>query len=160
MYGGDVPGVPVEVALVVEFLNTVDIDEDVDLLSNDVEYRQWAGERGLRATRRVVARQLRDAIRDLLAGAAAQLPHVEITVGIDPAGVPRIEGDDVATRVLSALLALVERGEWARVKLCPNPVCLEAFFDRSKNRSRTWCDMAGCGSVAKARAYRQRRRPL
>jgi predicted RNA-binding Zn ribbon-like protein len=32
-----------------------------------------------------------------------------------------------------------------------------AFYDRSKNSSRTWCSMSSCGNRAKTRAYRGRR---
>ncbi|HEX6654657.1 MAG TPA: CGNR zinc finger domain-containing protein, partial [Candidatus Limnocylindria bacterium] len=32
------------------------------------------------------------------------------------------------------------------------------FFDRSRNRSGTWCTMAVCGSRMKSRSYRSRRR--
>lgn len=35
-----------------------------------------------------------------------------------------------------------------RVKTCPN--CDWLFVDRSKNRSRIWCDMQVCGNRAKA----------
>ena len=35
-----------------------------------------------------------------------------------------------------------------RVKICPN--CDWLFVDRSKNRSRVWCDMQVCGNRAKA----------
>jgi predicted RNA-binding Zn ribbon-like protein len=157
IYTGDVP-VPDDAALVVDFLNTVDIDEDVDLLSNDPEYRSWALAHCLPATRRKAAGNLRDALRAVLVGEAAELPRVPLFVAVDADGTPYAEVDDVVTAVLAAVLALVERDEWARIKLCPNPVCLEAFYDRSKNRSRAWCDMAGCGSTMKARAYRSRRR--
>ncbi len=34
--------------------------------------------------------------------------------------------------------------------------CLEAFYDRSRNRSRIWCDMADCGNLAKVRTHRER----
>jgi predicted RNA-binding Zn ribbon-like protein len=37
------------------------------------------------------------------------------------------------------------------MKVCPN--CQWLFIDRSKNRSRTWCDMAVCGNRAKARLH-------
>jgi predicted RNA-binding Zn ribbon-like protein len=30
------------------------------------------------------------------------------------------------------------------------------FLDTSRNRTRTWCDMAACGNRAKAAAYYQR----
>lgn len=147
-----------DAALVVDFLNTVDIDEDVDLLSNDPEYRSWAEAHGLPVTRRKAARGLRDALRDLLVGEPAELPRIPLLVALDADGTPHVAVEDVVTGVLAAVLALVERGEWTRIKLCPNSVCLEAFYDRSKNRSRAWCDMAGCGSTMKARAYRARRR--
>ncbi|MEX2032805.1 MAG: CGNR zinc finger domain-containing protein, partial [Dehalococcoidia bacterium] len=45
----------------------------------------------------------------------------------------------------------------ARVR-CRGDDCHWAFFDRSKNRSRVWCDMAACGARSKARTYRERQR--
>ena len=42
------------------------------------------------------------------------------------------------------------------VKACPADDCRWAFYDRSRNRSGTWCDMSDCGNRAKARAYRKR----
>ncbi len=150
--------VPDDVALVVDFLNTVDVDEGADLLGDEDGYQGWATHRGLRPTKRELTRRVRDALRDLLVDGDAAIPRVPLTVQVAPDGVPHIAGGDAADRVLAAVLGLVDRGEWQRLKLCPNPVCLEAFYDRSKNRSRRWCDMAGCGSTMKARAYRQRRR--
>jgi predicted RNA-binding Zn ribbon-like protein len=149
--------VPDDAALVVDFLNTVDVDEHVDLLSNEPEYRAWGEAHGLPATQRKAAGNLRDALRALLVGQVAELPRIPLLVALDADGTPHVAAEDVVTGVLAAVLALVERGEWNRIKLCPNPVCLEAFYDRSKNRSRAWCDMAGRGSTMKARAYRTRR---
>lgn len=149
---------PDDAAILVDFLNTVDIDEEVDLLSDDTKYEEWARARGLRPTKRVATRKLRDALRQLVVDGVAELPRVALSVSVGTDRLPRIAGDDVASRVLAAVIGLVERGEWERIKLCPNPVCLEAFYDRSKNRCRAWCDMSGCGSAAKARAYRARRR--
>ena len=61
---------------------------------------------------------------------------------------------DTAT-ARSALL-LVARPEPERLKICPN--CHWLFLDRSRNRSRAWCDMAVCGNRAKAsRHYRRTR---
>ena len=147
-----------EAGLVVDFLNTIDIDEDVDLLSNEPEYQIWAQAHELSPARRQTARRLRDALRSLLQGDEAELPRIPLSVTVDGVGEPHLAVEDVVTGVLSAVLWLVGRDEWARIKLCPNPVCLEAFYDRSKNRSRAWCDMAGCGSMMKARSYRARRR--
>ena len=48
------------------------------------------------------------------------------------------------------------RPEPERLKICPN--CQWLFLDRSRNRSRAWCDMAVCGNRAKAsRHYRRNR---
>jgi len=61
---------------------------------------------------------------------------------------------DTAT-ARSALL-LLSRPEPERLKICPN--CHWLFLDRSRNRSRAWCDMAVCGNRAKAsRHYRRTR---
>ncbi len=144
--------------LVVEFLNTVDIDEGIDLLATPAGYRQWATAHQLRAGDRRLALELRDALRQLVRAGGATLPQIalEVRTGRDVA--PSLVGDDVAGGVLAAAVRLATRGEWRRLKLCPNPICLEAFWDRSKNRSRTWCAMTGCGNLLNARAYRARRR--
>jgi predicted RNA-binding Zn ribbon-like protein len=43
-----------------------------------------------------------------------------------------------------------------RMKICPN--CQWLFIDRSKNRSRSWCDMAVCGNRVKARLHYRKRK--
>lgn len=50
----------------------------------------------------------------------------------------------------SALL-LIAGEERRRLKTCSS--CGWLFVDRSKNRSRVWCDMAVCGNRAKARRH-------
>jgi predicted RNA-binding Zn ribbon-like protein len=45
-----------------------------------------------------------------------------------------------------------------RLKLCHEPQCRTALYDRSKNNSRVWHDTATCGNKANARAHRARRR--
>jgi predicted RNA-binding Zn ribbon-like protein len=63
---------------------------------------------------------------------------------------------------LAGLMATVAQsmadGSWSRVKACRRDTCRWLFFDHSRNRSGTWCSMAGCGSRMKARAYRARQR--
>ena len=61
-------------------------------------------------------------------------------------------------RVLGAVARSMADDTWSRVKACRNDTCRWLFFDRSRNRSGTWCTMAVCGSRLKARAYRARRR--
>jgi predicted RNA-binding Zn ribbon-like protein len=56
---------------------------------------------------------------------------------------------------------LLLSGDPRRAKECPGPDggCGWLFYDESKNASRRWCSMEGCGSQAKMRRYRSRRRP-
>ena len=53
-------------------------------------------------------------------------------------------------------LAIAE-GTWPRLKACRRDVCHWVFYDRSRNRSGTWCHMTVCGNRTKTRAYRRRR---
>jgi predicted RNA-binding Zn ribbon-like protein len=46
---------------------------------------------------------------------------------------------------------------WWRLKICAFDECEWAYYDLSKNRSRSYCDY-GCGNKIKTRAYRARRR--
>jgi predicted RNA-binding Zn ribbon-like protein len=46
-------------------------------------------------------------------------------------------------------------GTWGRLKACRN--CHWSFYDRSPNRSATWCSMQLCGNRTKTRAYRRRK---
>ena len=43
-----------------------------------------------------------------------------------------------------------------RVKICSDRDCRRLFIDGSRNRSRRWCDMSGCGNRAKARRHYRR----
>jgi len=51
-----------------------------------------------------------------------------------------------------------QKGTWRRLKLCHNPPCGSAFYDRSKNNSGVWHDVRVCGNAANLRASRARRR--
>lgn len=52
-------------------------------------------------------------------------------------------------------LSLLPPETHRRIRICPN--CAWLFFDRSRNGSRTWCDMAVCGNRAKARRHYTKR---
>ena len=45
-----------------------------------------------------------------------------------------------------------------QVKQCPGAHCGWVFLDLTKNHRRRWCEMEVCGSRAKVRRYRERRR--
>jgi predicted RNA-binding Zn ribbon-like protein len=52
---------------------------------------------------------------------------------------------------------LLTSGEHDRVKQCASTTCEWVFLDRSRNRSRRWCDMSDCGNRAKARRFHAKR---
>lgn len=54
---------------------------------------------------------------------------------------------------------LLTTGPLDRVKVCASETgCIGLFLDTSKNRSRRWCTMDGCGIVAKVQRQATRRR--
>jgi len=54
--------------------------------------------------------------------------------------------------------SLLTSADLALVRVCASPQCGWLFLDRSRNRSRRWCDMKGCGNTAKARRHYARKR--
>lgn len=52
---------------------------------------------------------------------------------------------------------LLASGGYRRMKECASDTCGWLFLDLSKNRSRRWCDMRGCGNRSKVRRHRSRR---
>jgi predicted RNA-binding Zn ribbon-like protein len=60
------------------------------------------------------------------------------------------------TATAHSALLLLAHPEPGRLKICPN--CHWLFLDRSRNRSRAWCDMAVCGNRAKASRHYHRNR--
>ena len=46
----------------------------------------------------------------------------------------------------------------AHVRECADDTCAWLFIDRTKNHSRRWCDMNGCGTRNKVREFRQRQK--
>jgi predicted RNA-binding Zn ribbon-like protein len=60
--------------------------------------------------------------------------------------------------VARAAADLLTSKRLAQLRECAGDPCGWLFLDESKNGSRRWCDMAGCGNRAKARRYRERKR--
>lgn len=64
-------------------------------------------------------------------------------------------GDDsLEAATAHSALGLICEPKPERMKICGN--CGWLFIDRSKNRSRTWCDMAVCGNRVKASRHYHR----
>jgi predicted RNA-binding Zn ribbon-like protein len=68
--------------------------------------------------------------------------------------------DFVRWQIAREAVALLESDQLGRVKRCPgNGDCGWLFLDSTKNTSRRWCSMDGCGNRAKLRRFLSRRRP-
>lgn len=142
--------------MLIGFLNTVDIEARTDLLDSAEAFAKWAHSLGYVPGDRARARALRDAIRASLRGQRTPIPSFAVGVHLDPGGRPQLAPADIAQAALAEAVELAANGDWDRVKLCLADDCLEAFYDSSRNRSRIWCDMAGCGNRAKVRRFRSR----
>ncbi|HXF83016.1 MAG TPA: CGNR zinc finger domain-containing protein [bacterium] len=122
-----------------------------------------------------VASELREAILGWIAAGPYPPPRSVETINrasrslparivIDAGGATTLEPaarsplEQALTRVLIAVYEIVAAGLWPRLKICANPDCGRVFFDRSKNRSGRWCEMASCGNRLKARRHRARKR--
>jgi predicted RNA-binding Zn ribbon-like protein len=169
---------PGDLAFVERFVNTIDFEKHTDDIGSPRELVRWAREHGAggaftRAdTERVLA--FREALRALLLAhhgeqadpAAVEVlrregARVPLAVAFDDVGETSLTpagtgADALLGRLLAAVAHADADGTWERMKACPADDCLWAFYDHSRNRSRTWCSMSGCGNRAKARAYRSR----
>jgi hypothetical protein len=168
---GDLGAHDHDVKLVVAFLNTVDVEQSIDVLDDPVLWREWVAEQGVvpisadsSTTERIAqVRAVRDALRDAVVDGSDPVgnpwPRGAGPVRVElHEGLPTLVSDDPVGAVLAASARLAVLGDWDRVKICPADDCRWAFFDHSRNRSRTWCSMRVCGNRTKARNWRERAR--
>lgn len=180
----DVKQAPGELAIVQAFVNTLDIERDADELAGPRALAEWLIAQGLADPGLVAVTDadlanaigLREALRSvLLAHNADGFVHADVAAALDEAALRsrmRLRFDKTGTGTLEPeatgvdgaigrLLGIIHRaaadGSWDRLKACREHTCGWAFYDHTKNRSGTWCDMRVCGNRAKARAYRERR---
>jgi predicted RNA-binding Zn ribbon-like protein len=172
---------PGRLELVRQFVNTVDIEDGEETLTDPAALAAWLRESGLaersakvgeEELRRAIA--VREALRAQLAtnngqerdpAAVATLHEAAGRAGIalrfEPEGSklePSATGVDGALgQLLTIVHAAESDGTWARLKACPWHTCRWAFYDNTKNHSGVWCTMEVCGNRAKAKAYRERR---
>jgi predicted RNA-binding Zn ribbon-like protein len=173
---------PPEADLLVAFVNTRDVEEGADAIADPALLRSWIAEHAGEHLpeledhdlRRVL--ELREGLRALMrannggkAGereleslrAAAERSRYRLSFGADgnlvlaPA---RADLTGFESRLLLALERLQCEGLWPRLKACTDEECQWAFYDSTRNRSRTWCSMDVCGNREKTRRYRQRKR--
>ena len=172
---------PPRLELVREFINTAELDENTDLLTDLTGLRSWFVDKGLlgagsRVTEseRTQAVDFRESLRDILSahtagivstGAVrlldAAVKQIPMRLRVDDTGWVRVAAagkdfDGALGELLARVYEAMEDGSWQRMKACGDGTCRWAFFDHSKNRSAHWCDMAVCGNRAKVTAFRQR----
>ena len=173
-------GAPGRLELVRKFVNTRDVEDGIEELATPAAARAWLRGHGLpdlpgagdRELRRLTG--LREALRELLHSnngepeshpaldhLRAEAERVPLRVRFDTAAqsdlVPAGAGlDAVVGELIGIVHEAMGNGTWPRLKACRSETCEWAFYDRSRNRSGTWCSMAVCGNREKARSYRQR----
>ena len=61
--------------------------------------------------------------------------------------------DGLLAPIVDSAAELLTSSDLARVRECEADNCGWLFIDRSRNRSRRWCDMSVCGNRAKVRRH-------
>jgi hypothetical protein len=168
--------------MVQDLLNTLSAGKPrkADLLATLPDARQWANEviegwhtltgeptpsialdeEGLRALR-----DYRQALTDAATGDGVPVVVLSAASELElrSDGVVRLAPRGSGWRYLISLLLAIEWQAQAedtrrRLKVCRNPRCRVAFYDRSRNNSGVWHDVRTCGNAANLRAHRERQR--
>jgi predicted RNA-binding Zn ribbon-like protein len=173
--------IPNGLDLVIDFVNTLDLETGADAFDTPAGLSGWLAERGLLREgaqaadegERAAAVELREALRSLMlannggrergqdwAALERAAERGRLGVHFDAGSVatkPGVEGHAGAlARLLGPVASAVADGTWQRAKACRADDCGWAFYDRSRNRSGVWCEMSVCGNRTKVRAYRSR----
>ncbi len=176
---GDKPA-PGRLRAVQAFINTHNFSGREDLHDPN-SLRDWLVGRGLLApgvalsdadvaqahrvrdalSRLVVARQSEETDADAVETLNRAARSAQMSVSFDNRGRGQVQPlapavDGALGKLIAVVFESMHDGSWERLKICRDDGCSFAFFDRSKNHSGTWCDIAVCGNVAKARTFRIR----
>lgn len=171
-----------EIELLVSFVNTRDVEAGFDRLDDPAQLREWVAEKTgehlpeLNDADAARVRSLRESLRALMRTnnngeegdadellplrEAAERSRYRITVAADGSldlGPARSDLSGFEARILLAVEHMQWHHAWPRLKACPDEGCQWAFYDSTRNRSRTWCSMEVCGNRDKTRRYRQRK---
>lgn len=165
-----------------DFVNTVDLEDGEERLAAPEDLAAWMTEHGIEPhpppgdADLVRAIRFREALRALLLanngrplpeGATAELEAAaergSVRLEVDAGGEVFVRSagggvDGLLTRILEIAARAQVEGTWPRLKACSAETCAWAFYDQSRNSSRTWCSMGVCGNREKTRRYRSRRR--
>jgi len=172
---------PGDLGLIQAFVNTVDLGDGPEELSDPNTFQAWLVARGLLEAGQAVDSEdlkhgiaVREAVRATI-GANSGYPLYPVDVAtlneaasasrlrlrFSPDGRSRLEPEAAGVvaaigRIVAALDSAVRDEAWPRLKLCGDPACRWAFYDQSRNHSSRWCDMKSCGNRQKARRFRTR----
>lgn len=175
------PEAPGSLQLVVDLINTLDLEGPKEGLTSPRQLDAWASERNVSLGREANAEDLsvtqdfREAVRkwllanhddaDVPTETLYQLDRLTTDVGLRPRVTAQGTVEMSPTRpgaaaligtVLTALFEGAAASTLPRLKICPASDCQWAFYDHSRNHSRTWCSMKVCGNRNKVRTYRRR----
>jgi predicted RNA-binding Zn ribbon-like protein len=152
-----------------------------EALSDPETARRWLIDKGLLVRGSTLSAkeladlvEFREALRSLLranngGGAAAAATdtvnrlagRTPVTISMTKAGQAELSSTEggvqgLIGKLLGIATVSINSGTWPRLKACAAEDCGWAFYDHSRNRSGTWCEMATCGNRAKARSFRRR----
>jgi predicted RNA-binding Zn ribbon-like protein len=165
--------------LIRDFINTLDVEAGVDQLISPSSMRAWLHGKSVDVNRVTTAdmetaRELRESLRALAlanhedrdtSDECTELCHIVAPLTLSVVfvdGTPQLVPTETGVRgflqqLLTDAVTAAQRGEWDRLKVCPDDACQWAFIDTSKNGSRRWCSMEVCGNRNKTRSYRSRK---
>lgn len=170
-----------EIDLLVAFVNTRDLEEETDSIAGPDRLRGWIAERTgehlpeLEAAEVARVQTLREALRALMGANNGVEPgerdldplreaaeRSRYRLSFDPGGglelaPARADLSGFESQLLLAIEHLQCHDAWPRLKACTDGGCRWAFYDSTRNRSRTWCSMDVCGNREKTKRYRQRK---
>lgn len=171
---------PEPLRLVQAFVNTLDIENEVETLSSPAALEGALAEIGvplpgarLSDADLATALAAREALRGLAlanSGLPLDARHLEtlervaegarLTVRFEGSHarlVPQAHGLEGALgQIVAVVHEAMTDGTWWRLKGCPRDVCHWVFYDRSRNGSGKWCAMSVCGNRINTKSYRRR----
>jgi predicted RNA-binding Zn ribbon-like protein len=173
------PVAPPAIAVVRDFVNTTDHETGTDELLTRADLVRYLVREGLvdgmpraSADDLALALRLRAGLRSALEAHhdGGTRPGPELAAALEELPValdwwtdrPVLRPDAAGVRGALARIGIAvheaaSEGLWWRLKICSHDECEWAYYDHSKNRSRSWCEY-GCGNKVKTRAYRARLR--
>jgi predicted RNA-binding Zn ribbon-like protein len=161
---------PMPLLRVQSLINTRDNEQRTDVLAELESARAWLTaadliQPGAALDEQDLARvrEFREGLRALVGGQVDELDGLRtlasgrgVTVEVDAGGEVQLSTEDGLLGLLLTVRDAQAEGSWSRLKLCANPDCGWAFYDRSRNQQGAWCSMATCGNRLKNRRFRAR----